>query len=202
MTDSNPSNSFLEDLARPQPDPGGGAAAAYTALLALALIEKVSRLERGRHHPGEDRYVFWQEQLDAVGRLQADFSRLCREDVLAYQRLATPAPAGERDAEQRQAAVLGAIDCPHKMIRMVHSALKAGAGVGEFCRKHLVGDVLVSVELLGAALRGAYHIASANLPLVTAMHERQSLSAELVRSRDLGLDLLASICANLTSRLR
>jgi formiminotetrahydrofolate cyclodeaminase len=201
VTERNPSVSFLEDLARPQPDPGGGAAAAYTALLALALLEKVSRLELARHHPGKDQYVFWQEQLDAVGRLQADFSRLCREDVLAYQRLATSITSGEKDPKQRHGVVLGVIDCPHEMIRMVHPALDVGAGVGRFCRKHLVGDVLVSIELLGAALQGAYHIASANMPLLTDVCERQSVAVKLARSRDFGLDLLASIRANLTGRL-
>jgi methenyltetrahydrofolate cyclohydrolase len=201
MTESNPSSSFLENLARPQPDPGGGAAAAYTALLALALLEKVSRLELSRHPSGDDRYALWQDQLKVVGGLRVEFARLCRDDVRAYQRLATSITSGEKDPKQRHGAVLGAIDCPHEMIRMVHPALEVGAGVGRFCRKHLVGDVLVSIELLGAALQGAYHIASANLPLLTDVCERQSVGVKLARSRDFGLDLLASIRANLTGRL-
>jgi hypothetical protein len=38
--------------------------------------------------------------------------------------------------------------------------------VGCRCKRHLLSDLLVACELLGAAFRGAHHIAWANLPLM------------------------------------
>lgn len=200
MTGNQPSPTFLEDLASPRPDPGGGAAAAYVALVALALIEKVSRLELARGKLDDDRFIYWRDELQAVRYLQGNFSRLCSEDVLAYQRLAGAA-RGEAKFEQLQAAILGAIDCPRQMMRAVDVALPATLNVGLRCRKHLVGDVLVAVELLGAALQGAHHIAAANLPLLKQSGERQSLSEELDRSLMDGLNRLATIREGLTARL-
>ena len=99
MTGYQPTPSFLEDLASPRPDPGGGAAAAYVALVGLALIEKVSRLELARGKLGDERDTYWRGELQAVRRLQESFSLLCSEDVLAYQRLAGTA-GREANSEQ------------------------------------------------------------------------------------------------------
>ena len=200
MTGNKPSPSFLEDLASPRPDPGGGAAAAYVALVALALVEKVSRLELRRGKPGDNRNDYWRDELEAVRHLQGSFSRLCSDDVLAYQQLARTA-GGEAKSEQRQAAILGAIDCPQRMMRAVHAALPMALEVGLRCRKHLVGDVLVAVELLGAALQGAHHIASANLSLLKQSGERQPLSEALERDLNTGAHRLMSIREDLTTRL-
>ena len=67
------------------------------------------------------------------------------------------------------------------------SALIAQAGAG--CALHLVSDLLVACELLGAAFRGTHHIARANLPLMpqdsrravwheTLSHTLESIEAE------------------------
>ncbi len=200
MKDNQVSSSFLEDLAKPRPDPGGGAAAAYTALLGLALLEKVSRLELGRCTSGVELFDYWSDQLDA-GRLMQDcFSRLCRDDVLAYQRLAGSRTAA-MDATEQQAAVIEAVKCPLLMMSTVHQCLTLTSTIGERCRKHLVGDVLVAMELLGAALQGACHIASANLSLLKPMKAQQALSDELHQNLDRGLNHLAAARAGLTARL-
>jgi formiminotetrahydrofolate cyclodeaminase len=170
------------------------------ALVALALVEKVSRLELGRGKPGDDRNTYWLDELQAVQQLQENFSRLCSDDVLAYQRLARTAGV-ETNSEQRQAAVLGAIDCPRQMMRAVHGTLPITLAVGLRCRKHLVGDVLVAVELLGAALQGAHHIASANLSLLKQSGERQPLFEVLERDLNAGAHRLMSIREDLTARL-
>lgn len=200
MTGNQPSLSFLADLASPRPDPGGGAAAAYVALVALALVEKVLQLELRRGKPGDDRNIYWRDELQALRQLQGNFSRLCSDDVLAYQQLARTA-GREAKSEQWQAAILGAIDCPQQMMRAAHAALAMALEVGHRCRKHLVGDVLVAVELLGAALQGAHHIASANLSLLQQSGERPPLAEELDRNLTDGIERLATIREDLTARL-
>ena len=47
-------SAFLKALAQGRPDPGGGAAAAHSAALGLALLEKVCQLEHRRRRPEGD----------------------------------------------------------------------------------------------------------------------------------------------------
>ena len=78
-------DSFLQELAQPRPDPGGGAAAAYGARLGLALLEKVVLLEGRRRRPPAGASAFtWEQALARLRRLSAVFSELQEADVQAY----------------------------------------------------------------------------------------------------------------------
>jgi formiminotetrahydrofolate cyclodeaminase len=200
MTSNQPLLSFLDDLARPRPDPGGGSAAAYAALVALALGEKVTRLELGRCRPEEAHGIFWGGQLNGIIRLQREFSRLCHRDVLAYQQVAR-AVAGRAERDQRQAAVEGAIECPRQMMATVRVALTTAQALGTQCRQHLVGDVLVAVELLGAVLLGAQHIAVANVPWLEESQEQTAMLEGLHKELLEGLNHLALVRDELAGRL-
>ena len=61
--------SFLEQLAQPRPDPGGGAAAAYGGMLALALLAKVVQLEAQRPSNQGNRQD-WEEKLEEIKQLR------------------------------------------------------------------------------------------------------------------------------------
>jgi hypothetical protein len=54
--------------------------------------------------------------------------------------------------------------------------------VGSRCKLHLVSDLLVAGELLGAAFRGAHHIARANLPLMRPEARRAVWTADLAHN--------------------
>jgi glutamate formiminotransferase / formiminotetrahydrofolate cyclodeaminase len=200
MTRNQPLASFLDDLARPRPDPGGGSAAAYAALVALALSEKVTRLELGRCRTEEARHRFWGEQIDRIMRLRQDFSHLCSRDVLAYQQVVC-ALDGRAERIQRQTAVEEAIECPRKIMATVRVALAAAQALGTHCRQHLVGDVLVAVELLGAVLLGAHHIAVANVPWLDEGQEQTERLEGLRKELRGGLDHLAAVRDELAGRL-
>ena len=157
---------FLQELARPRPDPGGGAAAAYGANLGLALLEKVVRLEgRRRPQPQGEAGLGWETALTRLRRLAETLVRLREEDVRAYFELTAARASG--DPARLAAAVAEAVDCPRRIMQQSREALELLAWAGERCQKHLVSDLLVAGEFLGAALRGASHIAGANLALVS-----------------------------------
>jgi len=82
------SASFLDQLARARPDPGGGAAAAYSAGVGLALLTKVIRLEKTRPCIEESLLRFWTEKLAETRRLTRIFLRLRQADVEAYLTMA------------------------------------------------------------------------------------------------------------------
>jgi formiminotetrahydrofolate cyclodeaminase len=74
------------------------------------------------------------------------------------------------------------------------------AWAGENCRKHLVSDLLVGCEFLGAALLGANHIACANLHLVQDPGERQALAGEIFGACQPGRELWQRVKRELAAR--
>jgi formiminotetrahydrofolate cyclodeaminase len=192
------SNSFLEELAQARPDPGGGAAAAYGAALGLALLEKVVRLELHRPQTNNPQGHPWQEVLERVHRISEGLDQLREEDVRAYFHL-TEARAEGRPQELL-AAVREAVQCPVRVIQQAQEALTLLAWTGKNCKRHLVSDLLVACEFLGAALRGASHIAGANLHLAQNPRERQALARELARACQPGRELWHRVKVELGAR--
>jgi formiminotetrahydrofolate cyclodeaminase len=190
--------SFLEKLAQPRPDPGGGAAAAYGAGLGLALLEKVVRLEANRRHQQEDRRRGWQETLKRLRSISETMARLKDEDVQAYFNLARARTAAS--AAALPAALREAVRCPLKIIQQAQEVLALMAWTGAHCRKHLVSDLQVGCEFLGAALLGANHIACANLHLVQDPGERQALAGEIFRACQPGRELWQRVQRELAAR--
>lgn len=183
-------DSFLDDLKRPQPDPGGGAAAAHGALLGMALLEKILLIERKRMSGREgDEHLIrsWESSFRNALDLQEAFVSLREEDVKAYHALAEAIRARGR-TEQLQDALEAAIRCPLRIMECSREALAIVEAAGLNCRPHLVADVLVACEMLGAALAGACHIAVANLPLIQSAAVRakwlSDLNGELARGRE------------------
>jgi formiminotetrahydrofolate cyclodeaminase len=157
-------SAFLKALARPRPDPGGGAAAAHSAALGLALLEKVVRLEHQRLRPAPRARLDWDDLLARAQAASAALRRLQAEDVQAYSRLARARAAD--DPEALAAALEEAVACPLRIMQQAQDGLALMSQVGASCALHLISDLLVACELLGAAFRGAHHIARANLPLM------------------------------------
>jgi len=190
---------FFKELSQARPDPGGGAAAAYGANLGLALLEKVVRLEgQRRPKPAGEAHRTWGEALAQLRRLAGCLEKLQEEDVQAYVNLTSARASG--DAAQLAAAVREALNCPRRIIQQAGEALQLLAWVGGHCKKHLVSDLLVAGEFLRAALRGAYHIAGANLPLTTDESSRQTLARELGQACREGEDLYHLVKAALVAR--
>lgn len=192
------SASFLEELARAQPNPGGGAAAAYGATLALALLMKVLKLELKRPKNETATRLFWEKRLGQVRRLQEELEHLREADVQAYLNLARAQRQGDLDLAS---ALEEAIDCPQRIMASVVRGLREVAETGERCQKHLISDLHVACEFLGAAFHGAYHIAAANLPLITSLEVRQNHAGNLDGLADQGGLTLRAVRQLLAARI-
>ncbi len=190
-------DSFLQELAQARPDPGGGAAAAFGARLGLALLEKVVQLEGGRRRePQSAASLTWKDVLTQLGRLAETLARTQEEDVRAYANLAAARASGGNVA----AAIREALDCPKRLVLQAGQALELLAWAGGHCKLHLISDLLVACEFLGAALTGAYHIACANLRLVTPAENRQALRRAFCQTFQKGDDLYNLVKAALVAR--
>jgi formiminotetrahydrofolate cyclodeaminase len=168
---------FLKALAQARPDPGGGAAAAHSAALGLALLEKVVRLEHRRQTPEKNPGIPWGDLLARVRLVAAALLRLQDEDVQAYFQLTRALTQG--DPEALAAALEEAVACPLRIMQQAQEGLALMAQSGAGCAVHLMSDLLVACELLGAAFRGAHHIARANLPLMGRDFKRAVWAEEL-----------------------
>jgi methenyltetrahydrofolate cyclohydrolase len=192
-------DSFLLELARAQPDPGGGAAAAFGAKLGLALLEKVVQLESQRRaKPRRAASLTWEEALARLRGLAEKLHRLQGDDVQSYFKLKEA--RASRDAAALAAAVREAVSCPGEIMRQAGEALKLLAWTGGHCQRHLVSDLLVAGEFLTAALRGAYHIAAANLTLVSEEEECLTLRRQLGQACRTGEDFYNQAKAAMVAR--
>ncbi|MBM4275775.1 MAG: cyclodeaminase/cyclohydrolase family protein [Deltaproteobacteria bacterium] len=178
------SHQFLEDLARPQPDPGGGAAAAFGARVALALVEKVARLEYQRPRK-EESGAFWGKIRQEIQEIAHNLADLQEQDVQAYFQLTRALAAG--DAAALVMAVRRAVQCPGEIMVQARQGLNLITDVGQKCRSYLISDLQVACELLGGVLLGAYHIARANLPFFQDEGNRQIDHDRLNQWRDAAL---------------
>jgi formiminotetrahydrofolate cyclodeaminase len=190
--------SFLDRLAQARPDPGGGAAAAYSAGVGMALLAKIIRLEKCRPYNDEFQVKFWAEQLAQTRRLTRIFQHLRQVDVEAYLTMAQALSLRQQGANL-QRAVEEATRCPWQIMEQALVALNLVATAGSHCRRHLLSDLLVATELLGGALQGAYHIAAANLPLIKAVNRRKEWAARLSQASHQGLEATLRVRSQLVA---
>ena len=148
----NMDSAFLQALAQARPDPGGGAAAAHSAALGLALLAKVVQLEHRRQGPEKNPGVPWHDLLARVRLVAVALLRLQAEDVEAYFQLTRARTQG--DPDEMAAALDEAVACPLRIMQQAQEGLALMAQGGAGCALHLVADLLVACELLGAALGG------------------------------------------------
>jgi formiminotetrahydrofolate cyclodeaminase len=94
----------------------------------------------------------------------AGLLRLQAEDVKAYFQFTRARTQGDPNA--LAAALEEAVACPLRIMQQAQEGLSLIGRGGARCQPHLIADLLVACELLGAAFRGAHHIARANLPLM------------------------------------
>jgi formiminotetrahydrofolate cyclodeaminase len=188
---------FIDDLARPKPVPGGGAAAAHGACVALALLEKIVKVELQRCQDSSD--AEWKDLLQEVKKSSATLSHLREEDGRAYVRFAQARTFGKGKTEVLM-ALQQAIECPTGIMEEASKTLDQVARAGKRCEDHLLSDLLVVCELLRAAISGAYRIAQANLSLLEEYPRRRKYQHTLEQLLSSGRELYESVVSVLVQR--
>jgi formiminotetrahydrofolate cyclodeaminase len=189
---------FLHALAQARPDPGGGAAAAHGAALGLALLEKVVRLEQQRQG-GEGSEPFpWGDLLRRVRQVADAVLRLQGEDIQAYFNLTRA--RSSRDHAILAATLEEALGCPLRIMQQAQEGLVLICQGGARCKVHLLADLMVACELLGAAFRGAHHIARANLSLMRTGSRRAVWAADLAHTLKAAEAVLQQVRVELLDR--
>ncbi|MBW1841520.1 MAG: cyclodeaminase/cyclohydrolase family protein [Deltaproteobacteria bacterium] len=175
---------FIKTLSNPKkPVPGGGAAAAHAALVGLALLEKIVRVEHQRCLNDPEMAVFWENLLARVLTSTDSLHQLRDEDGKRYMHFVETKSAGKSRHVVLE-AIQQVIDCPVKIMEESHEALGLVLPAGKHCKRHLLSDLLVVGELLRAASRGACWIVQANLQLPLDLTLKTDYPKKLTRLND------------------
>ena len=191
-------DSFIKALAKPQPVPGGGAAAAHGSCLALALLEKIVLVELRRSRTSSE--YKWQNLLEKVRKSASTLLQLRDEDGRAYVRFAQAKTFGKSKREVLE-ALAEAIESPLKIMEEANEAFNLVADAGRHCKGHLISDLLVVRELLAATIRGAYRIAQANLGLMEGSFKRKEYQDKLEQLVSGSKELYESVESKLVERI-
>ena len=152
--------SFLDELARGTPTPGGGSASAFTAAAAAALVAMVARLTVGKKKYADVETRMW-ALIDQAEALRKECTAAIDEDAAAFQALLSANRLPKDKPEQIearsqaiQAATRGAIQIPdrvaHKAVEVMALALEAAC----YGNKNAISDAGSAAALARAAFTG------------------------------------------------
>ena len=145
----------------PNPTPGGGSASALAGAAGAALLAMVAAMPKNRAPTAEDAGL-----LQATGtrcrKLISALLDLVDRDSEAYDAVVAayrlPKTADDEKAARKagiQAAMKKATETPLDTMRCAAEALDAAPVVARLGSANAASDVVVAIELLSAAVRGA-----------------------------------------------
>jgi methenyltetrahydrofolate cyclohydrolase len=186
---------FIDDLAHKSPVPGGGAASAHCAALAVALLFKIVKVLETKS-PDETKPEYG-NLLEKLTHLLDGLARLEKEDSEAYLALSRERKNGETGNVDQ--AVRDSINPPLHIMERALEALRTLHDRLSDPPRHLRADLLVCVELLAAAHNGAAAIARANIRLFKdpriARHMEDHIAARAFEFGSLQKIAIESLCA-------
>ncbi len=146
--------SYLDVLAKKEPVPGGGSAAALTGALGAALLCMVANYSKGKSQSKmvEKRI---QRILDQSEAIRKRFLELVDLDAEAYLNVVKTKNASPRE---KKAALKGAQKVPQEVCRLSYKAVQLAPFLVQKGNKYLIGDVEAAIEMLMAAFNSALHL--------------------------------------------
>ena len=145
----------------PSPTPGGGSASALAGAAGAALLAMVAAMPKNRASTPEDAALL-QATGTRCGELSDALLDLVDRDSEAYDAVVAayrlPKASDDEKSVRKaeiQAAMKRAAETPLETMRYAAEALEAGSVVARLGSANAASDVVVAVELLSAALRGA-----------------------------------------------
>jgi formiminotetrahydrofolate cyclodeaminase len=163
---------LLTAFRSPDPTPGGGSAAALAGAVGASLLTMVAQLPKPRATTQAD-----VERLAAAGvrcsTLGDKLTELVNHDSAAYDEVMGAYRLPKSTEEEKglriaaiQRALRRATDVPLEVMRSCAEALDEANVVASLGNANASSDVQVSIELLGAGLRGAGYNVEINLEAI------------------------------------
>jgi formiminotetrahydrofolate cyclodeaminase len=175
---------YLDELASPQPTPGGGSAAALSGAMAAALASMVVRLTLGKAD-----YASVQQEMETLlqrtEKLRVRFQQLMLEDIEAYGRLSACFKMPRETPEERNARskaiqerLAEAALVPLEVAERAAELMLWCKRIAEIGNRNVLSDVATGAMLAAGAADGASWMVHTNVramkdhELVSTLNER------------------------------
>ena len=161
---------FVEQVASPEPVPGGGSIAALAGALGAALGQMAIGITKGKknYQQHAQRYT---EALDSLALYSGTLLELVDADSNAYAQVmaAYKLPKDSPDREQAiQDGLAGATEVPSRTADCAAAALRICEEIRPIVHANVTSDLEVGVQMLRSSLKGAIANVRINLPGIKA----------------------------------
>ncbi len=169
MKGSDGLRAFCEDLASPEPAPGGGTASAAAGAMAASLLSMVCgiTLKSKKHEANWPALEALKSRADELGSLllkHADLDAMTYLEVVQRARAKREAPGDEKAAAAYEEAVHKAMDVPASTAEACVRVLSLAREVAAVGTKSASSDIEVARLLAAAGADGAVANVMINLP--------------------------------------
>lgn len=167
---------FLQSMASGQPLPAGGAAAAHTASLGIALLRKALLLKARREESLElsKNLRVVEKELDRLGK---DLERLVAKDPELYRNYVVA--LRQADAQRKKEALLQVLESSLLVMEKAWSGIRWAARLKPLIPEPARTHLRVSAELFRASAEASAHVARSNLSLIRHPEKRRNYLARL-----------------------
>lgn len=143
---------YLDQLARREPVPGGGSAAALAGAMAVGLISMVTNYSIGRKSNTKAIDKQLNKILSKSEPIRQRLLELSSLDSEAYLKVTA---ARQLDKKAQNQAVRTARAVPQEICKLCYKAVQLTPYLAEKGNPYLLSDVEVALELLMSAFNGA-----------------------------------------------
>ena len=183
---------YLEELSSDSPIPGGGSVSAYSAALALGLMQMVARITLKRKikpdlsaedkAQEEKNKVTLNEIVDQVEVVKNQAMLVVSTDPQVYDEV-MGAYARKASEGEIESALLKAFQLQADLSKKIAKALDLNGKLAGLVKGAIKNDLIVAQHLLKAAFQGAYHTAHINIVCLKDEAKKQAAEEELAAIR-------------------
>jgi len=163
---------FLDEMATLAPVPAGGAAAAYTSALGIALIYKVLLHELNRKELDPGPQATLRVARKEIERLYLDLKKQVKEDPQCYVKFSHETEGGDRP--ESKSAFLDIVTCSMHVMEKSYEGLEWVRQLSKISSVKLLPHMKVAAELLAAGSAATAHVVRENLKPMKSSLEQQS----------------------------
>ncbi len=183
---------YLEELSSDSPTPGGGSVSAYSAALALGLMQMVARITLKRKikpdlsaedkKQDEENRLELQKIINQVEVVKKQAMSVVSDDPRVYDNVMN-CYARKASESETDAALLTAFQMQADLSKKIAQALDLNGKLAGLVKGAIKNDLIVAQHLLKAAFQGAYHTAHINIIYLKDEATKQAAEKELASIR-------------------
>jgi len=154
-------SSFLNNVSRPTPTPGGGSVAAFGAAVGSSLSAMVSNLTIAKKgfekyiNFHNDRAINCQKNINKMVQLIDEDSKSYDNVILAYKLPSKTSSQIKYKSKSIQKAITLAADVPLEVLKLCCVIISDSYDIAKECNPNSISDIAVAAEFLQASAKSA-----------------------------------------------